>query len=457
MRFPLALLLTVFLASSAEAAPLDEWCAQVKAPSSIALCSDPELRTLAVERQQVFNATRGRIGEARYPELAADQSAWVTSYPKACGVAQDVAPSLPLAASVRSCMANAGRARIAYLAAYGLRPVSGSSPAPRVGPSFDCGTASTPLARLICGNAELSKTDLRLNQAFYALRFGLDPSGRSALDAEDRDFVNEVILACGIPESSTADGGSSDCIAEWYGRKRSQWMARLSGTAREEASRSLEQCIALQAALQRLQFLPSSASIDGVYGGVTRTAILGWQQANNRQATGIVGDADAAALLQGTPPPPQMAALQPAAPTEGQSTPVAPIVTQGGRVQLRERGGVYRLPVRINDTITLDFTLDSGAADVQIPADVVLTLIRSETLTPRDFQGERIYEQADGTRSPSQRFILRELRVGDHRLTNVAASVGDTKGGLLLGQSFLSRFKSWTLDNEQHVVTLTER
>jgi predicted aspartyl protease len=309
---------------------------------------------------------------------------------------------------------------------------------------------------LICSNAELSKIDLRLNQAFYALRYGLDPSGRSALDAEDRDFVNEVTLACGMPESGPAVGGSPDCIAEWYGRKRSQWMSRLTGTAFEEASRSLEQCISLQTALQRLQFLPSSASIDGVYGGVTRTAIVAWQQAKNREATGIIGNADAVALIQETPLP-QIAAIQPASPTEGQSSPVAPIVTQGGSVQLRERGGVYRLPVRINDTITLDFTLDSGAADVQIPADVVLTLIRSETLTPRDFQGERIYEQADGSKSPSQRFILRELRVGDHRLTNVAASVGDTKGGLLLGQSFLSRFKSWTLDNEQHVVTLTER
>ena len=124
---------------------------------------------------------------------------------------------------------------------------------------------------------------------------------------------------------------------------------------------------------------------------------------------------------------------------------------------LRERGGVYRLPVRINDTITLDFTLDSGAADVQIPADVVSTLIRSETLMARDFQGEQIYVQADGSEIPSRRFTLRELRVGNHRLTNVDASVGGAKSGLLLGQSFLSRFKSWTLDNRQHVITLNER
>jgi hypothetical protein len=38
-------------------------------------------------------------------------------------------------------------------------------------------------------------------------------------------------------------------------------------------------------------------------------------------------------------------------------------------------GGVYLVPIRINDTITLDAIVDSGASDVSMPADVVLTLI----------------------------------------------------------------------------------
>src|SRR6266446_2266050 len=37
---------------------LDEWCKTVKLPSSIAMCSDPELRSLAIERQRVFNEVR---------------------------------------------------------------------------------------------------------------------------------------------------------------------------------------------------------------------------------------------------------------------------------------------------------------------------------------------------------------------------------------------------------------
>ena len=115
------------------------------------------------------------------------------------------------------------------------------------------------------------------------------------------------------------------------------------------------------------------------------------------------------------------------------------------------------MPVRVNDAITLNFTVDSGASDVQIPADVILTLMRAETLSSADFLGERTYVLADGSKLPSARFMLRELKVGAHRLTNVPASVGPATGELLLGQSFLSRFRSWTFDNGRHMLVLTER
>jgi hypothetical protein len=39
-------------------------------------------------------------------------------------------------------------------------------------------------------------------------------------------------------------------------------------------------------------------------------------------------------------------------------------------VPMKREGGTYAVPVLINDAITLDFVVDSGAADVTIPADV---------------------------------------------------------------------------------------
>jgi hypothetical protein len=123
-------------------------------------------------------------------------------------------------------------------------------------------------------------------------------------------------------------------------------------------------------------------------------------------------------------------------------------------VPLKQEGGIFVIPVEINNAITLDFVIDSGAADVQIPADVFSILVRAKTILLDDIIGKRKYAQADGSTQEEPLFLLRELKVGDQVLRNVTASVAPSSGSLLLGQSFLSQFAAWTLDNEQHVLKL---
>jgi uncharacterized protein/predicted aspartyl protease len=464
MRLAPALILIGCLVSSAHADVLDGWCAQVRLPSSIAICSDTELRTLTIQRQQAFNEARGRVGEERYQALAADQSAWVSSYPKACGLASEAPAPIPLPAQIRDCMASAGRTRIAFLNAYGTSPAAPSSTlvtAAGIGPSFDCTKVTAPLSRMICSRPDLSRIDLHFAQAFWALKQQLPTDRQSALLQEDLDFLDSVLLACDIPESGPP-AGSADCIAAHYNLQRARWASRLSGPAADEANRPPEQHLNLQRDLQKLGYLPQDATIDGVYGPATRTAITGWQIARGRPSTGYVGDDDArilemqiaSAADQPVSPSSTLAAL-PAPQPGGTSPPVA--ASQENEVGLTEAGGTFHVPVRINDALTLNFTVDSGASDVLIPADVMLTLVRTGTLGQADFIGKKTYQLADGTELPSMTFTLRELRVGNHRLANVQASVGRVEGGLLLGQSFLSRFKSWTFDNGRHVLILTER
>ena len=117
-------------------------------------------------------------------------------------------------------------------------------------------------------------------------------------------------------------------------------------------------------------------------------------------------------------------------------------------------GGTFKVPVTINGQLTLKFVVDSGASDVMIPADVVLTLVRAETITEADFLDQQTLQLADGTTLPSQRFVIRSLKVGDRVLENVAGSVAPVAGSLLLGQSFLTRFKSWSIDNQRQALIL---
>ena len=123
-------------------------------------------------------------------------------------------------------------------------------------------------------------------------------------------------------------------------------------------------------------------------------------------------------------------------------------------IQMVKDGGVYVVPIKFNDILTLDGIIDSGAADVSIPADVILTLIRAKTVVPSDFLPDQTYVMADGTQVPSKRLIIRKLTVGNFTVENVTASVADVKGSILLGQSFLEKFRSWSMDNNSHTLIL---
>jgi predicted aspartyl protease len=187
---------------------------------------------------------------------------------------------------------------------------------------------------------------------------------------------------------------------------------------------------------------------------------------DDRRRYGIVApskDADEAAL--------QRCRLEPLgtdAGSQSQAAPYppympAPSVTSSAivenepkdEIQLQPYNGVFAVPVVINRAVSIPFVLDSGATDVLLPAEVVFTLIRTGTLSEGDFIGASSYVLANGSTLRSPRFNIREMRIGDQVVRNVVASVGPAvSSDPLLGQSFLSKLPSWTLDNKRHVLIL---
>jgi clan AA aspartic protease (TIGR02281 family) len=127
------------------------------------------------------------------------------------------------------------------------------------------------------------------------------------------------------------------------------------------------------------------------------------------------------------------------------------------KVPLKVSSGSFVVPVEVNGIMTLDFFIDSGASDVTVPADVFSTLRRTGTVKESDVVGEQTYVLADGSKTQSAMFTMRSLRVGDIIIENVTASVAPPQGVLLLGQSFLKRFKSWSIDNTTQALFLEAR
>ena len=126
-----------------------------------------------------------------------------------------------------------------------------------------------------------------------------------------------------------------------------------------------------------------------------------------------------------------------------------PATTATTAVPMKKDGGVYVVPVSVNGQVTLDCIVDSGATDVNIPADIFAKLVRSGSVQKSDYLGTSEYTLADGSTERGRTFRIKSLKVGNVVVNNVVASVGGDGSSALLGQSFLERFASWSLDNNR--------
>jgi predicted aspartyl protease len=142
----------------------------------------------------------------------------------------------------------------------------------------------------------------------------------------------------------------------------------------------------------------------------------------------------------------------------GQAAPAQPTVSVSTlAVALRRQAGVLMVPVVLNETVTAHFVVDSGASDVVIPENLVQALRKAGKLTDADFTGYQVYKLADGSTVKSKTFVLRSFAVNNRALENVKATVAPSQATPLLGQSFLQRFSSWSIDNERQVLLLREK
>jgi hypothetical protein len=184
-------------------------------------------------------------------------------------------------------------------ALFSLGGFSWAANAEQIGPSFDCHAVQQPLAQMLCSDPDLSRTDLRFGQAYFALLKQVGEPGKRELKAEDLQFLEAVQRQCSIPlagQAAPQSEASRNCVKSAYEAQRAVWLLRLSPPFSEEANRPIERHAAMQRLLQQLGFLPPDAVMDGVYGAGTRDAISKWQSAHSRNITGVLSNSDAQAL-----------------------------------------------------------------------------------------------------------------------------------------------------------------
>ena len=117
-------------------------------------------------------------------------------------------------------------------------------------------------------------------------------------------------------------------------------------------------------------------------------------------------------------------------------------------IPLMRTGGVYQVTATINDWLTQPFTVDSGASDVQVSAEVFSALYPPGSPPPQFLPGAA-YRLADGRVVGSRRFLIRRLRIANYVFPDVDASIGAPQAPLLLGQNVLSRLGAWRANSRQ--------
>lgn len=125
------------------------------------------------------------------------------------------------------------------------------------------------------------------------------------------------------------------------------------------------------------------------------------------------------------------------------------------QIKLKYQNGVYLVPTKLNNVLTMDFVLDLGASDVSISPDIFLVLYRAGTIKDDDFIGQQSYQFADGTTAKSSVFNIKSIQIGDKEIKNVRASISNSLSApLLLGQSAMKKFGSYRIDNLQKLLII---
>jgi clan AA aspartic protease (TIGR02281 family) len=116
-------------------------------------------------------------------------------------------------------------------------------------------------------------------------------------------------------------------------------------------------------------------------------------------------------------------------------------------VKMREKNGVQYIPMKINGQ-ELEFVFDTGASSICISTLEASILIKNGTLLRSDVIGEEQFVDATGKVSVGARINLHSVQLGKRELKDVEAIVIENpNASCLLGQTVLSRFGTYKIDN----------
>ena len=104
------------------------------------------------------------------------------------------------------------------------------------------------------------------------------------------------------------------------------------------------------------------------------------------------------------------------------------------------------------------FTIDSGASNIAISSDFERELLLEGLIKKENYNDDENFVLANGSTIKCKIIILNNIEIGDFIVNNVKiAIINNTNTDLLLGKSFLDKFKKWSIDNENNTLYLEKK
>lgn len=123
-------------------------------------------------------------------------------------------------------------------------------------------------------------------------------------------------------------------------------------------------------------------------------------------------------------------------------------------VPVRKEGNTYSIEISIGGK-SLMYTIDSGASEMVISTTVLRSLMDQGIVRNSDFLPAKTFVLADGSEKEYRRVMIPVVSIGTNRVTNVISIIAEDGNPLLLGKSFLDKFKTWKINNSNLTLELT--
>jgi predicted aspartyl protease len=111
------------------------------------------------------------------------------------------------------------------------------------------------------------------------------------------------------------------------------------------------------------------------------------------------------------------------------------------------------VPVKMNNSLVVDFVLGTGSTEVTLSPDVAYSLYRTNTLSDGDIFMGGPFLDANGLLNEGVKFTIKEMQIGSATIKNIPAGISKAgTEGSILGLNALTKLGKVEVDFRNNIL-----